>query len=85
MIGQPRSTQRYERIIKEDEAALTADIIRLASEFGRYGYRRITALLKLYLGWCVNHKRAFSNKILIQNIEQYYFSLYLLCNYTITH
>ncbi len=29
----------------------------LASEFGRYGYRRITALLKLYLGWCVNHKR----------------------------
>ncbi len=37
MIGQPRSTQRYQRIVKDDEAALTADIIRLASEFGRYG------------------------------------------------
>ena len=57
VIGQPRSTQRYQPIIKADEAALTADIIRLASEFGRYGYRRVTALLVLYLGWCVNHKR----------------------------
>jgi len=35
---------------------LTADIIRLASEYGRYGYRRITALLRRE-GWTVNFKR----------------------------
>lgn len=32
------------------------DIIRLASKYGRYGYRRITALLRAD-GWRVNHKR----------------------------
>ena len=31
-------------------------IVELASEFGRYGYRRITALLRAE-GWTVNHKR----------------------------
>jgi len=35
---------------------LTADIVRLASEYGRYGYRRVTALLQ-QAGWRVNHKR----------------------------
>jgi transposase InsO family protein len=35
---------------------LTSDIIDLATEFGRYGYRRITALLNRF-GWQVNHKR----------------------------
>jgi putative transposase len=39
-----------------DEDALTARIIDLASQYGRYGYRRITALLKGE-GWRVNHKR----------------------------
>ena len=43
-------------VIRDDEAALTADIIRLASEYGRYGYRRITALLRRE-GWTVNFKR----------------------------
>jgi len=41
--------------MRDDEAALTADIIRLASEYGRYGYRRITALLRRE-GWTVNFK-----------------------------
>jgi transposase InsO family protein len=40
----------------DDEAALTRDIIRLATRYGRYGYKRITALLRLE-GWRVNHKR----------------------------
>lgn len=40
----------------EDEDALRADIIRLAGLYGRYGYRRITALLRAE-GWIVNHKR----------------------------
>ena len=56
VIGQPRSTQRYRRVEADDEAALTAAIVRLASAYGRYGYRRITALLRGE-GWYVNHKR----------------------------
>ncbi len=35
---------------------LEARVIELAREFGRYGYRRITALLQRE-GWTVNHKR----------------------------
>ncbi len=41
---------------RDDEAALTADIISLAREYGRYGYRKITALLRA-AGWAVNTKR----------------------------
>jgi putative transposase len=40
----------------EDEAHLTADIVELATTYGRYGYRRITALLR-QAGWVVNRKR----------------------------
>ena len=57
VLKQPRSTQRRDPIKRNDEDALTEAIIRLASEYGRYGYRRITALLQLE-GWKVNHKRA---------------------------
>ncbi len=54
-LGQHRSTQR--KIPRTpDEAALTADIIELARQYGRYGYRRITALLRTG-GWTVNKKR----------------------------
>ena len=35
---------------------LTRAIIDLATEYGRYGYRRVTALLNRQ-GWQVNHKR----------------------------
>ena len=56
VIKQPRSTQRREAAKRDDEDALTQAIIRLASEYGRYGYRRITALLQAE-GWHVNHKR----------------------------
>ena len=56
MLGHPRSTQRYEPIAVEDEQLLTEEIVELASRFGRYGYRRITALLQ-HRGWHVNHKR----------------------------
>jgi transposase InsO family protein len=55
-LGQPRSTQRYQRQGQEDESQLTAAIVVLASRYGRYGYRRITALLRRD-GWQVNHKR----------------------------
>ena len=39
--------------MRDDEAALTADIIALATEYGRYGYRRIAAMLR-DAGWVVN-------------------------------
>jgi transposase InsO family protein len=41
---------------RPDEDALTAAIVELASRYGRYGYRRITALLRV-AGWRVNAKR----------------------------
>ncbi|MEO4002030.1 IS3 family transposase [Mesorhizobium sp. CAU 1732] len=56
VLGQHRSTQRKKRTGRPDEEALTADIIRLASRYGRYGYRRITAMLRSK-GWTVNAKR----------------------------
>ena len=55
-MGQPRSTQRYCSIPVDDEEPLVARMVELASQFGRYGYRRITGLLWLD-GWQVNHKR----------------------------
>ena len=56
VLGQHRSTQRKLARGRDDEAALTADIIELAKTYGRYGYRRITALLR-HAGWAVNAKR----------------------------
>ena len=50
MLRQWRGTQRYVPLFRADEDALTRNIIALASEYGRYGYRRITALLKAR-GW----------------------------------
>ncbi|MCH8869566.1 MAG: transposase [Chloroflexi bacterium] len=55
-MKQSRSSQRYEPVPSEQDKALTEDIISLASEYGRYGYRRITALLRRK-GWQVNHKK----------------------------
>ena len=43
-------------MIKNDEVALREAIIKLAKDYGRYGYRRIPALLRNQ-GWRVNHKR----------------------------
>ena len=56
VLGQPRSTQRRECIIRTDEEALRQQVVALACEYGRYGYRRVTALLRND-GWRVNHKR----------------------------
>ena len=56
VLGQPRSTQRRTRHVPEDEPRLVRRIIDLATRYGRYGYRRITMMLKEE-GWKVNHKR----------------------------
>ena len=56
VLGQHRSTQRKAPCRPDDEAALTQAIVALATQYGRYGYRRITALLHAE-GWACNHKR----------------------------
>jgi transposase InsO family protein len=56
VLGQHRSTQRKSAVVIEDEAALTSAVVALALQYGRYGYRRITALLRRD-GWTVNVKR----------------------------
>jgi len=56
VLGHHRSSQRYPKQTNTDEASLREDIVRLASAYGRYGYRRITAMLHAE-GWRVNHKR----------------------------
>ena len=56
VLRQHRSTQRKIPQKLDDEAVLTAEIIDLARQYGRYGYRRITALLHRS-GWSVNRKR----------------------------
>ena len=45
IVGQPRGTQRYVPTLKPDEDELTRNIVYLASEYDRYGYRRVTAVL----------------------------------------
>ena len=55
-LEQPRSTQRRKKVIKSDEELLRRSVVKLACDYGRYGYRRITALLNQD-GWRVNHKR----------------------------
>jgi len=56
VLDQHRSTQRKAPETADDEAALTAAIIDWARQYGRYGYRRVTALLRAE-GWACNHKR----------------------------
>jgi transposase InsO family protein len=57
VLEQSRATQRRNLSPPSDEEQLTGDIVALATRYGRYGYRRITALLNNELGWRVNHKR----------------------------
>ena len=56
VLGQARSTQRRKSKVKEDAEALTADVVKLAARFGRYGYRMVTGMLQIEC-WRVNHKR----------------------------
>ncbi len=55
-LGQHRSTQRKAPRGREDEERLTADTVELARRYGRYGYRRVAALLRV-AGWRANPKR----------------------------
>ena len=55
-LGQPRSTQRYEVKPRLDEAALCRRLRELVRRRPRFGYRRLTALLRRE-GWAINAKR----------------------------
>ncbi|HJL52471.1 MAG TPA: IS3 family transposase [Arenicellales bacterium] len=56
VLGQHRSTQRRRPRGRADKDRLVADMIELVRQYGRYGYRRIAALLR-DAGWQVNDKR----------------------------
>lgn len=56
VLRQPRATQRHRPRVAGDEAALRDRTVAVASEYGRYGYRRVTWVLREE-GWKVNHKR----------------------------
>ncbi len=55
VLGQHRSTQRHLLRGRADEERLVEDMIELARQYGRYGYRRIAALLR-DAGWQINDK-----------------------------
>ena len=56
VLRQHRSTQRKGPVGRRDEDRLVGDMIALAQQYGRYGYRRTAALLR-DAGWQVNDKR----------------------------
>jgi putative transposase len=56
VLGQYHTTQRHAVQHRPDKESLTAAIVELATRYGRYGYRRITALLR-QAGWTVHAKR----------------------------
>ena len=56
VVGQHRSTQRYEKVVPDYELRLVARMNELASKHPRYGYRRVHALL-VTDGWRINRKR----------------------------
>ena len=56
VLGQARNTHRRQPSVADDEPRLVSQVISFAKAYGRYGYRRITALLRAE-GWRVNHKR----------------------------
>jgi putative transposase len=56
VVGQHRSTQRYERVPAEYELRLVARMNELAAAYPRWGYRRVWAVLRDE-GWRVNRKR----------------------------
>ena len=58
VLGQPRSSQRYRVKEDQEEKRLVQRLHELVVLHPRYGYRRMTALLKQE-GWQVNRKRVY--------------------------
>lgn len=59
IIGQDRSTQRYEKQPNEEQEKLRNRVVDIATEYGRYGYRKVTEMLNLE-GWDVGKDRVFT-------------------------
>ncbi len=55
VLGVARSTLQYQAVSTDDEVLRLA-MIRLAKQYGRYGYRKVAELLRVE-GWPVNHKK----------------------------
>ena len=58
LVGMARTSCRYERQLQGEEEKLRARLCTLAGERRRFGYRRLTVLLRRE-GWAVNHKRVY--------------------------
>ena len=56
VMGVARSSHRYQGSESDEEQLLIQRMTELTLQYGRYGYRRISALLR-HEGWKVNHKR----------------------------
>jgi len=56
VLLQSRRMQRYAPLRRADEDALESLVISLAGQYGEYGYRIITGIIRM-TGWQVNHKR----------------------------
>jgi putative transposase len=56
VLNQPRSSQRYQGAARTDEAALCRRLREIVRKRPRFGYRRLTAVLRCE-GWKVNAKR----------------------------
>ncbi len=68
MLEQCRATQRYDSSDGGEEERLATQITELATRYGRYGYRRITAMLRQE-GWQVD--RSIDDTILPDCITLY--------------
>jgi putative transposase len=58
LVGMARTSCRYEPQRQEQEEKLRERLRELAQERRRFGYRRLTVLLRRE-GWTVNHKRIY--------------------------
>ena len=61
-LGMSRSSVRYTPQPSDDEAALKHSMVGLAAQYGRYGYRRVPALLQAQ-GWQVSNENVFDYTI----------------------
>lgn len=59
VLGQARSTQRYPRKVKGDEAAIVQRMHELVRRWPRFGYRRVHAMLRREGFKKVNRKRVW--------------------------
>ena len=50
LVGLSRAAYRYMPLPRDDEGPLRAEVIRMASTYGRYGYRFIAGMMRILVG-----------------------------------